>query len=558
MAGSKFKERLLRSSLLKIIRLLVIVSIVFAVGFLGVTMAKNEFKADHNLDMMRDFFQSNYDNAKEFLTNDAQQEIFREILEDETSQIVLEGKLNQYNNKNDLTAKAILFDVHGEVKYSTYSEHELSRALLSHSILVSNNARGLKTEDVYTSTYFKQARGFSDYIMMKEIADEQGQTLGFMTLYLSGEDWSYYMSFYNCDGVITDSNDIVIFFNEPKVLQNDYYFYTNDKSVKIRDDRYWVIKKYSQKYDVNFYSMVFNPTSYEIPFALMMVAIIGILWYRAIKDMANTMADKNSKSISLLASEIDIIKDENPEHRIAISTQDEFEAVANQINTLLDRVQELHNENTQLLELNNMVEMKQLTAQFNPHFLYNTLEILRNLWAVDKERADRLIYQLTQVLRYSINNAKRDVQLAEDMIYINHYLEIQKLRYGDRFECSIDIEDNCYTCVIPKLLLQPMIENSIKYGYLKVKKLKIQIRAYMNDNVLYIMIKDNGHGMEHDRELEMQEYIKGTQEAEESFGLYNVARRLELQYAGVSGIELVNEQGIGLEVWIKIEQSKLG
>ncbi len=207
------------------------------------------------------------------------------------------------------------------------------------------------------------------------------------------------------------------------------------------------------------------------------------------------MAKNNAELISKLANEIRIIQNGDYQHRIVLDTQDEFSEVANRINHMLDNLRELNSRNTELLELNNAMEINQLTVQMKPHFLYNTLEIIRNLVLLDGKRAEQLIVQLTHVLRYSINGSKEDVYLEEDMQYIQDYLAIQSCRFGDRLRCTVDIDENCKSCIVPKLVLQPIIENSIKYGFKKKMDIKIDIRGFMSGNILILSIKDDGLGM---------------------------------------------------------------
>jgi sensor histidine kinase YesM len=271
--------------------------------------------------------------------------------------------------------------------------------------------------------------------------------------------------------------------------------------------------------------------------------------------MAASMAENNAASINKLVSEIRIIRKIDHNHRVEMASGDEFEDVAYQINHMLDNIGELNKKNTDLLQLNSTIEMNQLTAQINPHFLYNTLEIIRNLVLWDGIKAEELIVQLTQVLRYSINNTKRDVRLEEDIKYINDYISIQNCRFGDRFHCNIDIDAECGKCIIPKLLLQPIIENSIKYGFMKKMNIKIDIKGYKKNNILYLSVKDDGMGMSSFAADKLNKSIEGMNNNTESNGLHNIARRLYLQYGEESGIKIVNEEGMGFEVVLKIVQS---
>ena len=214
----------------------------------------------------------------------------------------------------------------------------------------------------------------------------------------------------------------------------------------------------------------------------------------------------------------------------------------------------MNSRNTELLRLKNQTEIGQLTAQINPHFLYNTLEIIRNLVVFDPARADSLIIQLTQILRYSIDTSREYVHLDEDMAYIGDYLDIQKCRYGDRLQYEIDIGEDCLPCMIPKLVLQPIIENSIKYGFQKKQQIHILITGRLDNSLLLLSVKDDGLGMPEAEALHLAETLHSPRPGSEHIGLRNIARRLFLQYGSESGLELKNEEGLGLEVIVKIRQ----
>lgn len=161
---------------------------------------------------------------------------------------------------------------------------------------------------------------------------------------------------------------------------------------------------------------------------------------------------------------MDMIQKGDHKHRIQLGTDDEFGEVGHQVNRMLDNIQNLNERNTELLKLNSRIEMEQLTQQMNPHFLYNTLEIIRNLVIFDAPKAEELIVKLTEVLRYSVNTIRKEMTLEEDMQFIDAYLEIQNCRFGDRFHCEIHIETECSQCIVPKMLLQPMGLGAVSYG----------------------------------------------------------------------------------------------
>lgn len=548
-----FQKEMQKSVLRKIITLLIKVSILFIVALLSATFIKNELTAKQNLSHIREVFVASYESNKAYLLDEKTVELYKGILLENDMKAEFTNALNRFNLNKGIRSQIIIVDKDWNVRYTSFPEGEISAYHYNYNNAISYNARNLKEDEVYTAVY-NDNDGYSDYMMVKPVFHE-GTIIGYISAYLSGDDWSYYMSYYNYDGVLTDQRNNVIFYNKPNLMENNYKFNINKtKFSYIGEERYWLAYEALEDYGVQIYSLVYYPKNPEILIGLLVILIIGIFWYNLAKQMAATMAEKNAISIGKLVQEIRIIRKFDQNHRIVMNSKDEFEDVAQQINYMLDTTSELNRKNTELLQLNNTIEINHLTTQINPHFLYNTLEIIRNLVIWDGDRAGELIVQLTQVLRYSINNAKRDVRLEEDMEFINDYLSIQKSRFGDRFQCHIEIDEACLSCIVPKLVLQPIIENSIKYGFMKQMDLTIDIKGHVEDRILYLSVRDNGKGMSEEEAEKLAESLKSTTNNTKSNGLYNIARRLSLQYTEESGMGIINQEGKGLEVILWIVQ----
>ena len=119
--------------------------------------------------------------------------------------------------------------------------------------------------------------------------------------------------------------------------------------------------------------------------------------------------------------------------------------------------------------------------QFNPHFLYNTLATVRYLVKLDPDGAVRTVVSLAELLRYSLNKENSYVELSEDLKYIENYLTILETRFGSKFSFDIKVPDDCMDAVIPKLIVQPVIENAVKYGFEGVPSMKISVRVEKGD-----------------------------------------------------------------------------
>lgn len=216
---------------------------------------------------------------------------------------------------------------------------------------------------------------------------------------------------------------------------------------------------------------------------------------------------------------------------------------------------------SQLIEKNYVMEMKKkdaefmaLQAQINPHFLFNSLEIINSLIEVEKyDTACEVNARLSALLRYSINhNSSGIVTLAEEINYMNNYVYIQSIRFGSKFTFHTDIDERCLDCHIIKLVFQPFIENSIKHGFNGIPSggsIFFCVKAGEKD--LLITIADNGKGMETSEfeklsaKLEKDDF-DDFQDQNESIGILNIHYRLKLKFGAAYHLTITTKEGEGM------------
>ncbi|NRG34939.1 sensor histidine kinase, partial [Niallia circulans] len=193
-----------------------------------------------------------------------------------------------------------------------------------------------------------------------------------------------------------------------------------------------------------------------------------------------------------------------------------------------------------------------LQAQINPHFLYNTLESIN--WQAKMNRQtdiSSMVESLGYLLRNAIS-AKNDAVLLEEEIFIvDHYIRIQKYRYGDRLTFHKMIPPETKNCYIPKLMIQPLVENAIHYALEQmIEPCKITVRAVLRENNLHITVEDNGPGMEEEllaRVRKQEVKTRGT-----GIGLYNIDSRIKLLYGEEFGLIIKSKRGTGTQVHLII------
>lgn len=268
------------------------------------------------------------------------------------------------------------------------------------------------------------------------------------------------------------------------------------------------------------------------------------------------LAKNNSSSIDKLVEQMEIIKKGDIDHLITIDTDDEFQMLSKDINTVVVAIEKIGRRNGELYYLNKISEMKRLEAQFNPHFLYNTLETIRSATMFDTEAVDGLILKLTSILRYSMDNSITQVYFIDDLEIIQEYLDIQNYRYKDRLKVTFDIQKECENQIIPRMMIEPLLENSIKNGFKQQETLCIDVKAYIENETMIVCVKDNGSGISPEKLDAIRLNLQADQNQMHHHGLYNLNRQLNLMYGLGSAIEIESKLNEGTIVTIKIKLKK--
>ncbi len=203
-------------------------------------------------------------------------------------------------------------------------------------------------------------------------------------------------------------------------------------------------------------------------------------------------------------------------------------------------------------------ELELLQAQINPHFLYNTLDSIVVLAESDRsEDAIDMITSLSTFFRNSLSEGEDIHSIRAEFAQAASYLEIQHIRYSDILSYSIDVSDDIQDCLIPKLILQPLIENALYHG-IKNRRGKglITITGSREGQNIYLRVHDNGAGMDQERLDMLQNGIY--QEKRGSFGLWNVHQRIRLYCGEAYGLSFESAAGEGTTVTVTLPAEGIG
>ena len=190
-----------------------------------------------------------------------------------------------------------------------------------------------------------------------------------------------------------------------------------------------------------------------------------------------------------------------------------------------------------LISLLKYSELKALQSQINPHFLFNVLNTMTSLIRTNPEKAREVTIDLSRYLRYNLDNNVKSVELIKELNQIDNYIKIEKVRFGDKLNIIYDVDESLYNFQIPSLIIQPLVENSIKHGILKKREngcVKVIVKKIDKD--IEVVIEDDGVGIEQTVIDNLDKQIQ------ENIGLKNVHQRLKLLYGEGLNIKKL-EQG---------------
>ena len=450
--------------------------------------------------------------------------------------------LYNFVNTQDLKANFVLLDKDFNIISSNLFESN-KELFLESRVLEKVSAAPLN------NTYITPSRLNYDY--------EQESSLIFAHAVMNGKEKVGYLFF---DVLSKDIEDLFMRSPIDSIVLTDRYdhiiFYTGKKSVdltlKYPGDKYMNTFSKDGEIDINgtkyqgqintfidgqftLYTMV----SKEIQrrsfyYGLWFIILSAFIMLFMIPYITRRISEKNVSAIEeMIGSITQMSHGKKVEHPVIF---EEFNKLLSSFEMVLAEKEALIKNNSELSERKRIMEIKQLEEQFNPHFLFNILETLKYQIMIDKDKAVEMVLAFAGLMRYSIYYGSTVVPLGTDIEYINDYLMLQKLRYNRRLTYSIDIPDELQECLIPKLLLQPIVENSLAHGLVDV--IHITIRAECSADMLIISVEDNGKGIDSQNLQLLRESLEKDSIYKEHIGLYNSHRVIKLLYGNRYGLEI--------------------
>ena len=261
-----------------------------------------------------------------------------------------------------------------------------------------------------------------------------------------------------------------------------------------------------------------------------------------------------NKRLSKVISGMHCVQSGNLNHYIDNNSNDELGELIDSYNYMIGKMSILIEEQYKLGKSVKNAELKALQSQINPHFLYNTLDMIN--WMSYKKMNKEIsvaVNTLAKFYKLSLNKGKDLVSIKDELQHSNLYVDIQNMRYNNRISLRINVDEQISKYLIPKITLQPILENAINHGILGKGEVNglISILGYSTNSDIVLIIADDGIGMKEDK-LNLLLSNNLSSEKGSGYGLKNINKRIKLLYGENYGLSFESNYGHGTQVKIKI------
>ena len=282
-----------------------------------------------------------------------------------------------------------------------------------------------------------------------------------------------------------------------------------------------------------------------------LIAVLTIGLAMAVMQITTGML----RPIQVLAQAAGRISEGDLDARADVDSRDEIAVLADRFNDMAGNIQTLVVKVREDEQKMRKADLRLLQEQINPHFLYNTLDNI--VWLIEGNEPDEaveMVVTLSEFFRLVLSKGKEFITIRQEEQHISSYLQIQGKRYHDILDYHIYIDPEIYEYQIPKLTLQPLVENALYHG-IKYKRSRgmIEITGTKEGENLYLTVADDGVGMDEDELKKLKKEIsRPCKETESGFGLANVNERIRMYFGSEYGMKIWSEKGSGTRITIEI------
>lgn len=460
--------------------------------------------------------------------------------------------LYDVKNNTKLDLDFLLVNRDKEIVSSSY--HENSYSYVINSLLFRNIETELSANNVVHNTHNRlfPSSTSSIFYIGKPVSND-GETIGYLVFIVN--DFIYETVQNRVVFVIDDFKNILSqthFIWTTPLGKIDFGFQGNIS--EINNDYYYSNSIQLNKYNLSIITftninMYKNMLLYGLGFIIVSTFVIIISTLIVTPKILK-------KTLQPLESLIIFMKNEKEkqiqDNELLNYEYDEISVIYKEYNSKVNEIKSLIKTNNEIVNKKNSLEIKNLESKYNPHFLYNVLEMIKYEIYIDPENAANIIVIISKLLRYNINDSTTTVPMKTDLAYLEDYIRLQKMRFGKRLTVEISNTIKQPKILVPKGVIQPLIENAIKHNINYVSNLIIEIDMLVSNSKLKIVVKDNGRGMTDAKLKKVKDIINGNGIFKKNNGLKNTNNIISLLYGKDYGLQIDSYEDVGTTITVTL------
>lgn len=502
------------------------------------------------------------------------------LLNNQEFQGLLSDNIKFYNLiSNELTYATLInenidsiafYDIDGRLYYTDHRLYKNSFKITDESMyqLLINTSGNNSWFDLDKRNYLVKSEGEAVTTLGKKIWNiNTGKTIGYLFINISEASFRNVFGSQISDYYIYRNDQLLLSYRhrDSQVMSQDEIaaFLKADDTSQINNKRL-ISKAAINRVDWTLISQTnlnHLTTDFNDLLVLLSLMLIAIITLDIV--VSSALSRLITDPIIKLKGGIEKISKGNFDYRFNVKTKDEIGLFAKSFNHMSEQIKELLKQVELEEEQKRTFEMALIQQQIKPHFLYNTLDIILKLSQMGQERkAQKVTKRLADYYKHSLSGGSDIVSVKKEIKITTDYLELQKIRYSDILDFDIALSSDLEDKVIPKLTLQPLVENGIYHG-LKYKQHKGQIKIYdeQTEKGHFLVVEDNGVGITPEKLMTIRKHLSKDEfeysnEINESFGLRNVHHRLKLFFGLSYGLEIHSQEQVGTCVKIKLPKEE--
>ena len=355
------------------------------------------------------------------------------------------------------------------------------------------------------------------------------------------------------DGTIVSSNRKELIGSKEETLLKAAKNIDTEKMgyINVKEDKktYSVLADYMPIYDFYLVNRIDTKVALDEMYNINDIVIICSLIIATAVAFLFLITRKTTKPLRVLVKEMSKITDHNFKNHINLQGSYEIEKLSSSFNVMLDNLDDYVEKLLIAQKKQRQAELSALQMQINPHFIYNTLASIKWLTLKgDKEKASDTINSFISLLQNTISDTNETITVEQEIENLKNYVFINETRYGENIKVNFHVQPQCLQYRLPKLILQPFIENSFFHAFTGDKEGRIHVFISEKSSKLFCEIVDNGTGMSEDHVSKLSEAASSKIKHFTGIGIKNVDDRIKLLYGDEYGITINSELGVGTTV----------